>query len=325
MNNNDAIIFLAQDNAKTFRPLRKEETEDLQVPFFQVRKDNNGLCGYTIDYFNYKTHDNAPRMQYYCDYLLKNIFPNVDSSCDLSGFYPIELHDSYSYLHNDVNYDNVLTFAKKKQDKYPTLIPDPFMIGNYGGRLDVSDTIVWDNKISKAAFFGVTTGNKNPLQNDRLQICQWSAKNRDISDFYITRIAQMDPQEVVKAYPDDIQQMYCNPINQQEQYKYKFLLSIDGNTCSYDRLCWIMKSNSLLFKYPSNDILWYYPLILENTHFVDVNEDNIRKKMTFYMNNPAIANHIVKNANTFVKNFTTPVNTMLYSTYLFEHISENKA
>ena len=324
MNNTDAVISLAQNNGKIFYPLHEEEAIEKDVPYFEIKKDSTGYCGYSMKYYNYESHDNAPRMHYYCDYLLKNVLPNVDAECNLSGFYPIELHDAITYLDNGKDYDNVFTFAKNNRDKYATLIPDPFMIGNYGGRLNIKDPLSWEQKIDKIAFFGVTTGNRNPTKNKRLQLSHWSTQNRDISDFYITGVAQMKPDDIVKSYSDKVTAMFCNPVKQEEQYKYKYLLSVDGNTCSYDRLCWIMKSNSLLFKYPSNDVLWYYPLILENTHFVEAKEESFHKKLTFYQNNPNEARHIIKNANEFASNFTTPVNAILYTTFLFETIADNK-
>jgi hypothetical protein len=324
MNHTDSIINLAQNNGKTCRPLREEEVlEKDNIPYFEVYRDMMGPCGYNIKYYNYESHDNEPRMSYYCDYLLKNIFPNVNSQCDLTGYYMIELHDSYSYLNNKKCYDNVLTFAKNKKDKHPVLIPDPFQIGNYGGRLSKNDPVLWNAKKDKIGFYGVTTGNRNPLRNERLKLCKWSINNRDISDFYITRIAQIEPKKVLNAYPE-FKEMYTDPVDQEKQYSYRYLLSADGNTCSYDRLCWIMKSKSVLFKYESNDILWYYPLLLENTHFASVTTDTIRKKYDFYQNNPTMAQIMVANSNQFIKTFITPINTMLYTTYLFENIAENK-
>jgi hypothetical protein len=323
MNHTDAIINLAQNNGKTFCPLRDEEVEDIDVPYFEVYRDTMGPCGYNIKYYNYKTHDNAPRMPYYCDYLLKNIFPNVNSQCDLTGFYPIELHDAYGYLNNNKCYDNVLTFAKNKEDKYPVLVPDPFQIGNYGGRLNIKDPVSWSNKKNKIGFYGVTTGNKNPLKNERLKLCKWSVNNRDISDFYITRIAQIEPQKVLNAYPE-FKNMFTEPVDQVKQYDYKYLLSADGNTASYDRLCWIMRSKSVLFKYESNQLLWYYPLLLENTHFASVTTETMKRKYEFYENNQTIAQIMVANSNQFIQTFITPINTMLYTTYLFENIAENK-
>lgn len=52
-------------------------------------------------------------------------------------------------------------------------------------------------------------------------------------------------------------------------------------------------------------------------HYVDVNIHNMRQNFDFYNNNPGPANVIVYNPNTFVKNFLTPLNTVIYTKELF--------
>lgn len=272
--------------------------------------------------FNYKGHDNEPRMPYYCNYLLKQVLPNVDRQINISGFYPIQLHDSYSYLNDKINYNNVLTFSKNKEDRYPVLVPDPFMIGNYGGRLSIKDGFSWETKEKKIGFYGVTTGNKNPVKNNRINLCYWSRENRDISDFYITGVVQMTMASFQKRF-SDYQSICRPPLQQPEQYKYRYLLSADGNTASWDRVPWVMKSKSLLFKHESNQVLYYYPLMLDGSHFVEVHKNSMLKNFMFYENNPAQANNIIFNANTFVDTHLKPTNAILYLTYLFENFSDN--
>jgi len=327
MNNKDAISFLAQCNGKSFCPLRDfEEAEEIGIPFFEVTKSVYGRCGYEIKYHRYDGHDNAVRMPYYCNYLLQNVFPNVKSEdgYDLTGYYPLELHDAITYLNNGKDYSNALTFAKVKDDAYPCLIPDPFMIGNYGGRLDVKDRFTWEQKRDRIGFFGVTTGDRDPSKNERLRLCQWSTYHRGFCDFYITGIVQMEQSDVVKTYSTDLERMMHPPVSQEEQYNYKYLLSMDGNTCSYDRLCWIMNSNSLAFKYKSRDMLWYYPLLMENTHYVGVSDHTLETKMTYYSNNPREAEFIRRNANSFTKTYANPTSAIMYLTYLFETVMMNK-
>ncbi len=323
MNTSDTIIYLAQNASKTFFPLQEDDTEDISIPYFSVKK--NSYDRYDIEMFNYEKHDNAPRMPYYCDFLLNKVFPNIPHEVDISGIYPIELHDSYTYLNNGKNYDNVLVFSKDKNDKYPTLLPDPFMVGNYGNRLTIEDPILRKDKNNKIGFYGVTTGNRNASKNERLKLCEWSVANRDFSECYITGIAQMEREDILKAYPDKINQMIHQPVDQYQQYSYKYLLSIDGNTASWDRLCWIMNSQSVLMKYYSNEILWYYPLINDGVHYKGVNIDNMKDTFMFLESNPGLVEFINLNANLFIKNYITPLNTILYTTYLFENIAENKA
>lgn len=319
MNHIDSISYLAQNNSTAYRPLLEEEVKDIKIPYFQVYKDSLGK--YAVRMFNYEKHDNAPRMPHYCGHLVNRVFPMLDPSCDITGYYPIELHDSNSYLNNKIDYKNTFVFAKDKNDTDTTLLPDPYQIEQYGGRLGVIDNTSWNTKIDKIGFYGVTTGNTNPKENQRLKICQWSLGNRDISDFYITRVAQIEPMKILETYPA-FKDMTHAPIPQHEQYRYKFLLDIDGNTNRWD--IWHLNTKSLTFKHDTMDMLWYYPLLHPEMHYVDVNVYNMRQKYEYYINNQTIAEHIIYNANTFVKNFITPLNTLIYTKELFENISHNK-
>jgi hypothetical protein len=322
MNISDCIIQMAHNNGKRLRPQGIEEIRK-DLPFLEVKRDSVSNR-YIIEGHNYEGHDNAPRMQFVKNYLQQKIFPNVDSKLDLTGCYSIQLHDSYTYLNDGLNYDDVLVFAKDKGDANPVLLPDPFMMGNYGGRLDIKDPIPHSKKVDKIGFFGVTTGNKDPLQNERIKLCNWSVNNRDITDFYITGVVQMKPETFVQCYPE-YQSFVRQQVPQDTQYNYKYLFSIDGNTASYDRFCWIMKSNSICFKKNSDEMLWYYPLLLEGTHFIGIDDHSqIRDKFNLCQNNVQYSSFINANAQKFVNDFITPIHTMLYTTYLFETVGHNR-
>jgi hypothetical protein len=53
---------------------------------------------------------------------------------------------------------------------------------------------------------------------------------------------------------------------------YRHLISVDGNTAAWDRIPWIMASNSILWKQKSNHECWYYPLMKPNEHYIEFDE-----------------------------------------------------
>ncbi len=319
MNKQEAVIYLASTNARNFAPMREDDAIELGLSYFKVSTAQSGRLD--VSMHAYETHDNAPRMPFVCNYLKTQVFPNTRGKLD--GCYPIQLHDSYTHI--GAPPQNILTFAKHKAHAQPVLLPDPFMLSNYGGRLSIADNIPYDQKQDKVGFFGVTTGHTDPQHNHRLKLCQWSKAHRDATEFFITNIAQIEPSVVSRAYPD-LEAIMHPPIAQEQQYNYKYILSMDGNTASYDRPPWAMNSRSLLFKYRSNDILWYYPLLHEGTQFVGVDDANdILNKRLYFNANPGHAQYIIQNANHFVKTFLTPATTLLYTTYLFEAMAENAA
>jgi hypothetical protein len=329
MNKYDIIRTMADANGKAFKPFR--DTTELKdyfetkgctrkVPYFCINRHQHG-SGYSIDAFDFEHHDNAPRMKFYCDFLQRHVIPNIAYNCDASGVYPIELHDTHTYLGQDKGvYDNVFVFAKDSDDRMPCLVPDPYMIANYGGRLQVKDTREFEAKEGKVVFCGGTTGSMDPKLNERIQVCQWGA-TKPFAHFGITNIVQIKEDIVYNAYPQFRTQPF---MSQEEQYKYKYILSIDGNTACWDRLMWIASSKSLAFKYDSKQILWYYPLLMEDQHFAGVTSDTMEKKYNYFEANPAHAKWIINNANHFVNTFANANAATMYMAHLLEAIAANK-
>lgn len=315
MNINDTIIELAQSNAKNFRPLRYEEVEQ-SIPYFEITKSHQ------VNLFNFEKHDNAPRMLFWRDYLKQKILPNIDPSADISGYYNIELHDSYTYLNNEKNYKGVMTFAKFKNDASPILIPDPYQMADFGGMLaNIRDPNPWEQKKAKITFCGTTTGSRDPITNERIGLCQWAQDKRDWTDFYITKIAQMNPQDVFAKVPT-FKNIFRDPISIDEQLKYKYHLMMDGNTCRFD--VWYLATNNVVFKYKSKEMLWYYPMLQNETHFIDVTKDNMHSRLQYFENNPSHAQCIMFNARNFVNSFFRPISHQLYTINLFESLAFNK-
>jgi hypothetical protein len=254
------------------------------------------------------------------------VLPNVSDECDVTGLYPIELHDTYVYLQDKPKrlYDNAFVFSKSMGDRAPCLVPDPFLISNYGGKLQLKDPLSFDKKERKIAFCGGTTGNVDPKSNTRLRVCRWGITQKSFTNFGITNVVQMREEAVRCAYPE-FDLMKTPFMTQDEQYKYKYLLSIDGNTACWDRLMWIANSQSLPFKYTSDQILWYYPIFLEDQHYIGVDMNSMQNKFMYYEQNPNHANWIIRNANHFVNNYANANAATMYMGRLMEAVSENKS
>lgn len=321
MNHIEAVNCLAQCHARTGRPLREEEVPQT-IPFFKISKNDVGrLC---VDGYNYEYHDNAPRMHLWKQYLEQAILPNVRNKAGVCGFYPIELHDSYTYLNNGKNYKNVMTFAKFKDDAGPILIPDPYMIVNWGDGLNFKDPIPFDKKDDVVTFYGTTTGHRNPSLNRRIQWCTW-AMDKPAYDFKITHVAQMETPSIVNAIGQaSWNKIYLTTrVPREEQVKHKFHMVLDGNTCRFD--VWNYKTNCLSLKEESREMLWYYPMFKNKEHFVEVNKTNVDALRQFYASNPADAMRIARNAQVFSDEVFKPLCHMMYTTTLFETLAENGA
>lgn len=318
MNTKETIQYLAKINAKGLYPKREEEINK-SIPYVYVFKNNQGT--WDIKPFNYESHDNWPRMNLYILYFKHAIFPNLHKDKDITGYYNIELHDSYTYLNKPFQYKDVLTFSKFKSDIHPTLIPDPYMVVNWNDQKVVDDKL-WSNKDSSVCFYGTTTGHRDPLLNRRIKMCLWALEKPNY-DFKITKVAQMSEFDIInKIGLDKWRRISASPVSIEDQLHYKFHFQPDGNTCKFD--VWYLNTNTLNFKDESVDMLWYYPMMRSKEHFVEVNENNIENMRLYYMNNPKEAEYIINNAKSLSRDLFKPYNHMLYTTMLFDTIAENK-
>lgn len=309
MNTYETVLQLGQ-NAGSKLKILDDTTINKSLPYFSIDKQRNVAC------FNYQHHDNADRMLFMKQLLEQFVLKHIEPQLNLEGFYNIELHDTYSYLDNGHQYDNCLVWSKRKQDHNVVLLPDLYQIANYNGALAKEDTLSWDDKLDRICFFGTTTGNSDPLLNERIQTCLW-AKNKPFCDMYITKVAQIPVQEIVQKIPN-FNDIIHNPVPPSHMFKYKYMLDIPGNTCSWDRVPLVLNSRSLLFKMPCNDMCWYYPLLHDKEHFVNIQKENMQDMMSFFKTNPNFATSITIRANAFVKEYLTQSQALLYIKSLFE-------
>ena len=250
------------------------------------------------------------------------IILNINGKSEKPIYIKCNLHDSH--------YDRgTLCFGSKKQDKC-VLIPDLYHMGGYNGNLDKPKAAFpsFDKKVPKIVFAGSSTGSLSPYENTRLNTAVWSKSDlwaRSFTDIFLTNMVQMKEEEVGEFFSlksvsrESIMKSFMSI---DEQLTYKYILSIDGNTWAWDRPVWVMNQNSVLMKYDSNQVGWYYPCLKENFHYIPVNMNNMEKQYTFLENNPNQSREIISQAQQFVKSFCTPIAYQVYLKYLIQYVFE---
>ena len=124
-------------------------------------------------------------------------------------------------------------------------------------------------KQNKACFFGSDTGRKFiDAEVQRTKFCN-KFKNSQLITAKITNFIEQPFQE----------EIYSKPVSIQDQLNYKYIININGNTTSWERLIWAMKSNSfcLFLKPPphQDEISWYYHIFDLSQYFITVDENSI--------------------------------------------------
>jgi hypothetical protein len=155
----------------------------------------------------------------------------------------------------------------------------------------------WNQKIPKILWRGATTGGKKCATFDcspRLSFIA-SSKNLAFIDagFTITTI------NVIKPFARELRRNYLKPhVPPHEAISYKYLLDIDGNSCSYSRMAWILASNSLLLKHQSDKIQWYYHKLKPYQHYLPIASDfsNLQQQYEWAESHSLQVQSIVRNS-----------------------------
>jgi hypothetical protein len=329
MDPTDVITLLGQKEGRKlrFRP----DDHDPIVPYINLSISPSTNAKSTVKGHNHIGHDNESRMPFVENLITNMIAPHMDRETPrLNGDFLFELHDSYSYLPRGDEialYKGAMTWSKRTQHDHVVLLPDIYQFANYQGLVSKDPFTSWQSKpLNKIGFYGTTTGNRSPLLNQRINTCIWSLQHRDIIDAYITSIAQMSTSDVVETIGiGTAKQIIHDKVDHASLFKYKFLLDIPGNTASWDRVPLVLQSQSLLFKMPCSDMVWYYPLLHNRTHYVAANHHNMQSQLTYYLNNPKEAQFIIDSANKFYKTFLHGNHAIMYTVALMEEAAHNLA
>jgi hypothetical protein len=90
-----------------------------------------------------------------------------------------------------------------------------------------------------------------------------------------------------------------------EQLDYKFILSLEGNDVATN-LKWVMSSNSIVVMPRPKFETWFMEgTLIPNHHYILISDDysDLEERLNYYLQHPAEALEIVKNANEYVNQF----------------------
>ncbi|MGD0465833.1 MAG: glycosyl transferase family 90 [Gammaproteobacteria bacterium] len=256
--------------------------------------------------------------------ILKNYtIPNID--------FIITLHDELHH-HDNPKYEKIFISVPMflmskdsssiKESKF-LLLPDIYMLSEEGNNwLNLMKNIEhhnykepWNKKQEKIYWRGSSTGGTYNLNNyhklPRLTLVMLSKSYPDLIDARFNNLAQFSNDQSGHDLKTVINLLFDNNsffVNPTYHLKYKYLISIDGNTASWYRIPWILFSNSVLLKQDSSNIQWFYSAIKPYVHYIPLKKDlsDIFEKITWLKNNDKKAQQISINATNFVKENLTP-------------------
>jgi hypothetical protein len=308
------IFILVQIKSDTVQSLAERESSYYNP---RIKPDGDSIIEITIK--NGVPEVTAPAVrwvdrQHYVINFIKNVMERYNSNINCKLI--IGMDDEYP-----PEGMGICVFSKFNRDQRDTMMPDLYSMFNYMGSLDYKDSYKPSDKINKAIFAGSSTGSLDPSNNERILFSNWSL-DVDNVDSYITKIVQMDEVKVASEFPR-YKQFTTTNIPKEDQFKYRYIISFDGNTTAWDRVPWIMNSHSVLLKKKSDKLSWYYNFLNENEHYLsfDRNEDiiDLVKNTT-----PTKHAELVKNANQFVKDYLGPESHMYYMYRVIQNVARKQ-
>ncbi|MEK6734459.1 MAG: glycosyl transferase family 90, partial [Pseudomonadota bacterium] len=249
----------------------------------------------------------------------------------LEGFYTEEKFPLPSFM--------VTKNLKNIGEKDRLLLPDATFIRENiwkdltASILEANKNNPWDKKLDRIFWRGKTTGGDQAVYNinniaklPRLKVVLLSSLYPNLIDakftsyprFYFEENSKL--QEILKLMAQGKDQK----VSQKDHLKYKYLLSIDGNSSAWERVPWIMISNSVLVKQESVNIQWFYPGLKPYYNYVPIDEkiENIFSQLEWMKANDQKLQEIVENANHFVANNLMPEHIDEYASLILNEYSK---
>lgn len=227
------------------------------------------------------------------------------------GYYLISFMDG---VHTGFDWP-VLGFAGEKklvENSAVILLPDPdAMQGytkNFAGIDQKLSQYAWNQKIPKIFWRGSANGIKYDSVDingaPRLRFLN-AATNLKFADVGLTGYAFLINDEFRQKLMDT--HAIKESLSPEESIRYKYLIDVDGKSCSWSRMAWILYSNSVLLKHQSDKVQWYYERLKPYVHYVPIAEDfsDLEKQFVWLEQHPKEAVAIALNGREIAKQIFT--------------------
>ena len=239
---------------------------------------------------------------------------------------PVQVNTRFAIFTGDGALDNptvpVFSFQKPSANA-SLLIPDPDMLGR--GFPTAKDQVAYGDKSCAAIFAGGTSGGTGPitiaaLKRDgaipRIRAALRFKPEANVH-FHLPIIVQYDNDETA-AYLKNLGFGDGKSVDWNEQLRNKFIISIDGNGATCTRVSITLSSNSILAKYTSDSVLYYFQGLMPWVHYIPIVEhDDLLDAIALEQKFPGIFESIPSAAQSFAKNFLTREATLGYTAFLF--------
>lgn len=189
----------------------------------------------------------------------------------------------------------------------------------------------FEDKEEKIFWRGSSTGGTYNLNNyatlPRLSLVMMSKSFPHLIDAKFTNYVQFSDDKSGQDLRNVLEILFGQEhkwVKERDHLKYKYLISVDGNTAAWLRVPWIMLSNSVLLKQESDYIEIFSSSMKPFVHYVPIKHDlsDIMEKLEWLKNNDEQAKKIAYNATKFVEENLMPEHIHKYVAIIFNRYHE---
>lgn len=185
-------------------------------------------------------------------------------------------------MHDSVSFESagpIFTFAKSSKLQTAVAFPDFEACMSYHLLKKeveaVCNSLSYEEKKESAFWRGSSSGGVSTVDNwksfPRSILCLTSKKHPHLIDAKFTNLIQIqDPlvyQEIRKH------RLIGSNASKKKHLEYKYLIDVDGNSCTYSRMYWILLSNSVCLKQITQEEQWYYSGLDPYKHYIPLKHD----------------------------------------------------
>ena len=185
----------------------------------------------------------------------------------------------------------------------------------------------YSEKVANAVFAGSSTGAGTITAEklDRNEVPRVRAarffKDDPRVHFSIPNLVQCQNQTIEQRLRDE--KLGTDRWSWHDQLKYRFLISMDGNGATCSRIYIALKSNSILLKYQSPHLLYYFRGLQPDVHYVDIARDTeVIEAVEVELLHRDYHRPIAAAATEFATNFLSRPAVELYTKELFRLYSQ---
>ena len=218
----------------------------------------------------------------------------------------------------------VFVFQKPTGSK-SVLLPDiDFLSFNfYTPHPQYNDRIGYDEKSISAIFVGSSSGgfvtgdSIASGAHPRIRSALFFRGNPKVH-FHVPVVVQFDSPET-KSYLADRGIGLGNRIEWPDQFRHRFLISVDGNGATCSRVAISLLSNGVLLKYASPHQLYYFQSLTPWLHYIPIENDaDVSSILAFEERSPGYFEMIAQEAKFFAETYLTRHQAMKYTAWLLQ-------